>query len=156
MPDTSSDADTHRSQEDAHRFPVRVYWEDTDGSGIVYHASYLRFAERARTELLRLVAGSQRVLLRDAGIAFPVRRLEIDYLKPAFLDDAIQVATRVIAAGAASIDLTQAIHRGDEVITRLRVRIACIDRQGRPTRIPATIRHALTATLATEAVTADA
>jgi acyl-CoA thioester hydrolase len=126
-----------------HRFPVRVYWEDTDGSGIVYHAGYLRFAERARTELLRLAGVQQRDLLAREGIAFPVRRLEIDYLSPALLDDALEIATRLTAAGAASIDLAQAIRRDGEALARLKVKVACVGPAGRPVRIPAAIRQAL-------------
>lgn len=137
-----------------HRLPVRVYWEDTDGSGIVYHASYLRFAERARTELLRLAGGRQRKLLQDEGIAFPVRRLEVDYLKPAFLDDALDVATRVTKTGGATIDLAQSVRRDEEILARLEVRVACIDRAGRPTRIPPAIRAALAAMLTVGPVTA--
>jgi acyl-CoA thioester hydrolase len=131
-----------------HRFPVRVYWEDTDGSGIVYHAGYLRFAERARTELLRLAGVRQRDLLAREGIAFPVRRLEIDYLSPALLDDALDIATRLIAAGGASIDLAQDIRRDGEALARLQVKVACVGPTGRPVRIPPAIRRALDGALA--------
>ena len=156
MPDAWSAAGSGVLAGAEHHLPVRVYWEDTDGSGIVYHASYLRFAERARTELLRLAGGHQRQLLQDEGVAFPVRRLEIDYLKPAFLDDALDVATRVAAAGGASIDLAQSVRRDEEILARLQVRVACIDRTGRPTRIPPAIRAALAETLAPGKVTTTA
>ena len=149
MPDAWSAAGSGVLTGAEHHLPVRVYWEDTDGSGIVYHASYLRFAERARTELLRLAGGHQRQLLQDVGIAFPVRRLEINYLRPAFLDDALDVATRVTAAGGARIDLAQSVLRDEEILAELQVRVACIDRTGSPTRIPKAIRTALAGALST-------
>ncbi len=128
---------------DQHRFPVRVYWEDTDGSGIVYHASYLRFAERARTEMLRLAGTQQGVLLGQEGIAFPVRRCEVDFLQPAVIDDHLEVLTRVGRVGGASIHLLQTIVRGPQTLVRMAVRVACIDRTRRPARLPAAIRTAL-------------
>jgi acyl-CoA thioester hydrolase len=131
-----------------HRFPVRVYWEDTDGSGIVYHAGYLRFAERARTELLRLAGVNQGELWDRDGIAFPVRRLTIDYLAPALLDDALEVATRVAGAGGASVELVQEVRRAGRALARLSVKIACIGRTGRPARMPPAVRDALAAALA--------
>jgi acyl-CoA thioester hydrolase len=149
MPDPLSAATSGMFDGSEHRLPLRVYWEDTDGSGIVYHASYLRFAERARTELLRLAGGRQSELLARDGIAFPVRRLEIDYLAPALLDDALEVATRVIAAGGASIDLIQRICRGEQVLARMAVKVACVARTGRPARIPPAIRAALAAAVGT-------
>ena len=126
-----------------HRFPVRVYWEDTDGSGIMYHASYLRFAERARTEMLRLTGTNQGALLARDGLAFPVRRCEIDFLSPAQIDDHLEVETQVIHVRNATILLEQGIRRGERVLARLVVKLACVNRGGRPVRIPAMIKSAL-------------
>jgi len=136
-------APSGRFDGDHHRFPVRVYWEDTDGSGIVYHASYLRFAERARTEMLRLAGTHQGVLLGREGIAFPVRHCEIDFLSPAVIDDYLEVLTRVGRVGGASIHLLQTIMRGPATLVRMAVRVACIDRARRPARLPAPIKAAL-------------
>lgn len=129
----------------AHRFPVRVYWEDTDASGIVYHASYLRFAERARTELLRQIGLHQAALLAEEGVAFAVRRCEIDYLAPARLDDALEVETRVAVMARASLSLEQVIRRSGAVLARLLLRVACLDRAGRPVRLPSLVRASFAA-----------
>ncbi len=126
-----------------HRFPVRVYWEDTDAAGIVYYANYLRFLERARSDLVRGAGIDQVALLDREGIVFPVRRCEIDYLQPARLDDEIQVRTRLKKLGGASMDMDQDIHRGEEALVRAKVRLACIGPNGRPRRLPATVRAAL-------------
>jgi acyl-CoA thioester hydrolase len=128
---------------DAHRFPLRVYWEDTDAAGIVYYANYLRFLERARSDLVRGAGIDQAALLDGEGIVFPVRRCEIDYLRPARLDDEIQVRTRIEKLGGASMEMEQDIHRGDEALVRAKVRLACIGRNGRPRRLPSTVRAAL-------------
>ncbi|MBL6954552.1 MAG: tol-pal system-associated acyl-CoA thioesterase [Alphaproteobacteria bacterium] len=128
---------------DFHRFPVRVYWEDTDAAGIVYYANYLRFLERARSDLVRRAGIDQVALLDREGIVFPVRRCEIDYLQPARLDDEIQVRTRLKNLGGASMDMDQDIHRGEEALVRAKVRLACIGPNGRPRRLPAPVRAAL-------------
>ncbi|NBC34122.1 MAG: tol-pal system-associated acyl-CoA thioesterase [Alphaproteobacteria bacterium] len=125
-----------------HRFPVRVYWEDTDGSGIMYHASYLRFAERARTEMLRLMGTNQGMLLAREGLAFPVRRAEVDFLSPAQIDDHLEVVTRVLSVRNATVLLEQGIRRGEQMLARLVIRLACVNRGGRPVRIPAMIKAA--------------
>lgn len=124
-----------------HLFPVRVYWEDTDGSGIVYHASYLRFAERARTELLRDAGFSQWAMLGETGVAFAVRHCAIDYRRSARLDDELEVETRVTAIGGASLDMAQAIRRGGDDIVTLLLKLACITRDGRPARMPGRLRE---------------
>ena len=125
-----------------HRLSLRVYWEDTDASGIVYHASYLRFAERARTEMLRAIGFEQNRLLDDTGIAFAVRRIGIDFSGPARLDDLLEVETRVVEMSGASLTMAQDIRRDGALLTRLDVLLACIDRAGRAARIPAPIREA--------------
>ncbi len=128
---------------DAHRLPVRVYYEDTDFSGFVYHASYLRFMERGRTELLRDLAGDQSDLHRDAdGLVFVVRRMEIDYLKPARMDDALTIVTATRELRGASMHLSQAVMRGEAALVRAEVVVACV-RGGRAIRLPERLRQTL-------------
>lgn len=131
-----------------HRFPINVYWEDTDAAGIVYYANYLKFMERARSDLVTGAGIDQAALLADEGLVFPVRRCEIDYLLPAKLQDAIVVETRVTKVGGASIELDQDVVRGADVLTQAKVRLACIDKNGRPRRLPPQVRHILAAQLA--------
>ena len=121
-----------------HRFPVRVYYEDTDFSGVVYHASYLRFMERGRTEMLRALG------IEQAGLefGFAVRAMQIDYLKPARMDDELTIETTTRSIGGATLDLEQRVLRGEEVLVTASVRIACIA-QGRPARLPKDIRAKL-------------
>jgi acyl-CoA thioester hydrolase len=126
----------------AHVYNLRVYWEDTDAGGLVYHANYLKFAERARTEMLRHLGIEQEKLRGEAGLLFVVRRLVADYLQPARLDDELAVATRVKHLGGASLDLDQEVRRGDKALVRLALRIACLGRDGRPRRLPAAIAAA--------------
>ncbi|MEZ5668165.1 MAG: tol-pal system-associated acyl-CoA thioesterase [Alphaproteobacteria bacterium] len=126
--------------EAGHRFRLRVYYEDTDAAGIVYYANYLRFAERARTEYLR-AAGVQQSALKDGeGVLFAVRRCEIDYLRPARLDDELEVCSRITALGGASVTMRQEIMRSAEILAQLSVRVACVDLAGRPARMPARVR----------------
>ncbi len=125
---------------DTHSFPIRVYYEDTDFSGVVYHASYLRFMERARTEFLRDIGFDQRALFsNNPPIGFAVRHMEIDFLKAALMDDEIIVETRVLEVGGATLELEQQSLRGAEILVSAKVRIACIS-QGRPHRLPDAIR----------------
>ena len=126
-----------------HRWPVRVYYEDTDAAGIVYYASYLRFAERARTEMLRALGIGQEEMRRVHGLGFVVRRLEVDYPRPARLDDELVIETRPLRIGAASLDLQQLVRRGDELLTRLVVQVALVDDAGRPKRLPSVLRERL-------------
>jgi acyl-CoA thioester hydrolase len=124
----------------AHLFPVRVYYEDTDAAGIVYYANYLRFAERARSEMLRRFGIAA---ARDTGFVFVVRRCDAEYLRPARLDDDLVVATRLAGLGAATLDLDQEVRRDGTLLVRLALRIACLGPAGRPTRLPAALRSAL-------------
>ena len=129
---------------DAHRLPLRVYYEDTDFSGFVYHASYLRFMERGRTELLRGLAGDQSELHAEgAGLVFVVRKMNLDYLKPARMDDLIEVHTSSSELRGASLHLAQEVRRGEEVLVRADVVVACV-RNGRAIRLPDSLRRALT------------
>ena len=123
---------------------VRVYYEDTDFSGRVYHASYLRFLERGRTEWLRERGFAHRELAETSGVAFAVRSLQIEYLAAALMDDLLRVETSLAAARGASIEFRQRILRGDSELVTAAVLVAAI-RDGRPARIPASLRGLLKA-----------
>ncbi len=124
-------------------FPVRVYYEDTDAGGIVYYANYLKFAERARTEMLRRLGIEQGRLREESGLIFVVRSCSADYLIPARLDDELVVVTRLVAVGGASLDLDQEVRRGETALVQLSFRIACLGRNGRPARLPPALNAAL-------------
>jgi acyl-CoA thioester hydrolase len=119
---------------------VRVYYEDTDSSGLVYHASYLRFLERGRTEWLRAHGFSHQDFAQSLGIAFAVRKLQIDYLSPALMDDLVRVETRVSAVRGASIEFRQRILRDEKELVAATVLVAAI-RNARPARLPAALRR---------------
>lgn len=122
--------------------PVRVYYEDTDAGGIVYHAAFIRFAERGRTEFVRALGVDQQQLRTETGLGFAVSRLTIDYLKPALLDDLLTVRTRIEKTRRVSADFVQLIERGDALVARLDVRVACLDARGRPARLPTALAEA--------------
>lgn len=119
-----------------HRFPVRVYFEDTDLSGVVYHANYLRFMERARSDMLARVGIDQRGTFDSAEGVYAVADLSIKYRRPAGLDDALVIVSRVTAVGAATATIHQRVMRGDEVLTDAVVTAAFLTRAGRPRRQP--------------------
>lgn len=125
-----------------HLFPVRVYFEDTDTGGMVYHASHLRFMERARTEMLRAGGIDHARLIRDDGIMFIVRSVTIAYHKPARLDDELVVHTATTKLGNASVTLRQDIKASKNglLISEATVILVAVNRDGAPCRIPATIR----------------
>jgi acyl-CoA thioester hydrolase len=125
-----------------HHFAVRVYFEDTDLSGIVYHANYLRFMERARSDMLRCVGVDQRRAMEAGGGYYAVHDLAITYRRPAMLDDALLVKSRVINVRAAACEIEQVIWRGDEILTQGRVTAAFLGMDGRPKRQPAEWREA--------------
>ena len=133
-----------------HLYPVRVYYEDTDAAGIVYHANYLRFAERARTEMMRCLGTEHRSLMHSDGVAFAVRSLDTEFFQPARLDDPLTVETRVDVVGGASMRLNQTVFGRDEksgepnMLVQMAVRLACIDGDLRPARLPGVVRAALT------------
>jgi acyl-CoA thioester hydrolase len=120
------------------RWASRVYWEDTDGGGIVYYGNYLRFLERARTEWLRSLGFSQLKLAEEPGVLFAVVSLNIEYRRPAKLDDELLISCEPAIEGAASVRFAQRIYRGsDELLVEASVRVACIDaRTLRPKRLP--------------------
>lgn len=127
----------------SHSLPVRVYYEDTDAGGIVYYANYLKFAERARSEMLRLVGLNQSRLREDEGILFAVRSLHADYRRPALLDDLLEVVSRFQSLEGARLEVSQTLRRGSEELFRLDVRIVCIGLDGRPRRVPPSVAEAL-------------
>ena len=128
----------------AHKLSVRVYYEDTDFSALVYHASYLRFMERGRTELLRDLGLLQRDLAvsdRAGSLFFVVRAMEIDFRRPAHMDDLLSIETRLEAIGGASLTMRQEIRREDALLTAARVTVALVS-DGKPQRLPAPMREA--------------
>ncbi|TLZ14655.1 MAG: tol-pal system-associated acyl-CoA thioesterase [Gammaproteobacteria bacterium] len=135
------------------RWPARVYWEDTDGGGIVYYANYLRFLERARSEWLRARGHSQLQLARDRGVVFTVVSLAVDYRAPARLDDELEITCEPRADGAASLRFAQRIYRAPAagcaaqlLLLEASVRVACVDvRTMRPQRLPEFLASALAA-----------
>ena len=135
------------------RWPARVYWEDTDGGGIVYYSNYLRFLERARIEWLRARGHSQLQLARDRGVVFTVVSLAVDYRAPARLDDELEITCEPRADGAASLRFAQRIYRAPAagcaaqlLLLEASVRVACVDvRTMRPQRLPEFLASALAA-----------
>ncbi|CAA2143974.1 MULTISPECIES: tol-pal system-associated acyl-CoA thioesterase [Methylobacterium] len=132
----------------SHRIDIRVYYEDTDFSGFVYHANYLRYMERGRTELLRALAMEQVDLARDAGLIFVVRRMVLDFLKPARMDDMLAIMTTVVELRGASMPMIQEVRRGDEVLLKAEVTVAAV-RDGRAVRLPDSLRRAMAQRFAT-------
>ena len=123
-----------------HVFFVRVYYEDTDAGGVVYHSNYLRFAERARTEFLREAGIDHITLMAQNGLMFAVRRCEAEYVKPAQLDDALEIRTRCLEATGASFWLEQLVQRAGETLVEMKLRLVCLKADGRPARLPNNLR----------------
>jgi acyl-CoA thioester hydrolase len=129
-----------------HRLQVRVYYEDTDFSGYVYHANYLKFCERARSDLIRSHGIDQTELARgDAKMFFVIRRMNCEFLRPAVFDDVLTVETIPLEATGARFEMQQRVLRGDEVLFSADVTAVLIDGRGRPVRIPATLAEKLAA-----------
>lgn len=123
-----------------HQLSVRVYYEDTDFTGVVYYANYLKFLERGRTDALRCAGVSHAEILKlDPPLGFAVRRINLDYLKPARIDDALTIETRFIAAKGARLVISQRVMAAGEVLVTADVEAACIDLEGRPRRLPKTL-----------------
>jgi acyl-CoA thioester hydrolase len=125
-----------------HRFPLRVYFEDTDLTGVVYHANYLKWFERARTELLRLLGIEQRGTQESGGGAYAVADLSVRYLAPARLDDVIVIESRPVEIGAASCRLAQRAFCGETLVAEAQYRVGFVGRDGRPRRQPEAWRAA--------------
>jgi acyl-CoA thioester hydrolase len=126
-----------------HHFPLRVYYEDTDLAGIVYYANYLKFIERARTEMVRERGVDQVALKEQGGIVFAVRHLEADYLSPARFDDQLVVETSVVAVTGVRIILSQIVRRGGTDLFAAKVTLVALTETGQPARLPANIRLSL-------------
>lgn len=122
--------------------PVRVYYEDTDLAGVVYHANYLRYIERARSDALR-AAGVDQTALKARGLVFVVRSMEADWRAPARFDDALVATARIAALRGASVDMEQQVERAGEALFSAKVRLALMDERGRPARLPADLKAAL-------------
>ena len=127
-----------------HTHPLRVYYEDTDAGGIVYHANYLKFCERARSEWVRGLGIDQRALKAERGLIV-VRRMEVDFLRPALYDDALTVTTRLRILGGARIELDQSVLRGPDTLFTAAVTLVCVGPDGRAARLPDDLRAALQA-----------
>ncbi len=131
------------STDGIHIYPLRVYYEDTDAAGIVYYANYLKYAERARTEMLRDLGTENARLMETEGLAFAVRRCEVDFFKPARLDDLLSVETRLIDVGGASLVADQRVKRDNAELVRMELKLACMSLDGRPARLPAAVKTRL-------------
>ena len=144
-----------------HRWPIRVYFEDTDAGGVVYHGNYLKFAERARTELMRAAGFDHSGLAKEHGVLIVVRHCAIEFTAPARLDDALEVRSRITTIGGASLTMRQEVFRlmhepngdttgQDKLLVTVDLRLACIHTDFRPARLPAALKRALSHTKAIE------
>ena len=125
-----------------HEIAFRAYYEETDAGGVVYHSNYLKFAERGRTEFLRSVGFENPVLRQDHGVRFLVRRAELEYLAPAFLDDLLSVFTAIESVKNTSFVMKQAVFCHNRLLCFMRVVLVCVDESGRPVRLPSNVRTA--------------
>jgi len=135
-----------RIEGDTHILPVRVYFEDTDFAGLVYHANFLKFCERGRSDFIRLLGIHHQDLAnpeKGEASVFVVRRIEMDYLKPARLDDVLEVVTRCGEMGAASLTLLQEVRRDGIVLVRAKVVVVLVSEAGKPQRLGQLVRGAL-------------
>ena len=122
-----------------HRYPIRVYYEDTDMGGIVYHANYLRYIERARSDFVHQFGQDQNAM-REAGVVWAVRRIEADYLSTAKFEDQLEVETTVHAVSGVRLVMDQIVRRGETVLFSAQVTAVCMSSDGKPLRLPAEIR----------------
>lgn len=127
-----------------HRFECRVYYEDTDLAGIVYYANYLKYIERARTEMVRELGVDQVMLRQNLGLVFAVRKITAEYLQAANFDDLLCVETEIAALSGARVTLTQQVFRAETLVFSSRVLLVCLKQSGKPAPIPADIRQKLT------------
>jgi acyl-CoA thioester hydrolase len=125
----------------AHHFPIRIYYEDTDAGSVVYYANYLKFAERARTEMVREQGHNWPDVLCAQNIYFVARHVEADYLASARLDDLLDVKTEFTGMGAASLTAKQSIMRGDTLLAEIKTVLVCVTPAGKPVRIPPQLRQ---------------
>jgi len=144
MTDTSDTSTPRANHKPQFRHALRVYWEDTDAGGVVFYANYLKFFERARTEWLRALGFEQEQMRRDTGVMFVVSRTAVNYLRPARLDDWLEVSVELRETGRASLTLYQQATRAGELLCEGEIRIGCVDAQAfRPARMPAALFTAL-------------
>lgn len=127
-----------------HRFQIRVYYEDTDAAGIVYYANYLRYAERARTELMRGIGIDSSKLMRDERVMLVVRRCSLEFIGSAVLDDNLVVKTELTRVSGASLEATQKVCRCDSDLVDINLKLGCMSLEGNATRLPKLIRETLT------------
>jgi len=125
-----------------HTYPVRVYYQDTDAGGVVYHSNYFQFAERARTEMFRASGVNHVTLLRENGLAFAVRSCEVEFIKPAHLDNLLEIRSRCLKVTGASVWLKQLINFSGETLVDLKLRLVCLKLDGSPGRLPRTLKSA--------------
>ena len=122
-------------------WPVRVYYQDTDAGGVVYHASYVNFMERARTEWLRTFGYSNAGMMKELGVMFVVRKLELNYLKPALLDDMLNVTAQIKEIGRSRLHMLQTVMRGDELLSAGEVHLVCVTADSfKPVSVPDVLR----------------
>ena len=123
-------------------FPVRVYFQDTDAGGVVYHATYINFMERARTEWLRTFGYSNASMMKELGLVFVVRTVKLDYLKPAVLDDLLMVTAKIKDIGRSRLTLLQTVTRGDDLLTEGEIHLVCVTADNfKPVSIPDVLRN---------------
>jgi acyl-CoA thioester hydrolase len=127
--------------EGKHRMGIRVYYEDTDAGGIVYYANYLKFSERARTEMLRAIGYEHQDSRNNYGVSFVVRTCNVEFFKPSMLDDWLEVETEILMVRGASIRMRQNIKKGSQKLVLMEIRLACVSSNGSPVRIPITLRN---------------
>jgi acyl-CoA thioester hydrolase len=130
-----------RKPTEAHSFPIRVYYEDTDAGGIVYHANYLKFAERGRTEYLRALGWDHQRVADELKIYLIVRHAEIDYRAPARLDDLLEIRTEVTTVGNTSLTMKQTVLKGEQVMANMKIVVVAITPAARPVRLPPQLRQ---------------
>ena len=122
--------------------PVRVYFQDTDAGGVVYHASYVNFMERARTEWMRGFGFTNAGLMKELGVVFVVRSLKLDYLKPALLDDMLNVSVQLKAIGRSRVTLHQNMMRGDEILVEAEIHLVSVSMESfKPVSVPEVLRE---------------
>ena len=122
--------------------PIRVYFQDTDAGGVVYHASYVNFMERARTEWMRSFGFTNAGLMKELGVVFVVRSLKLDYLKPALLDDLLHVGAQLKEIGRSRVTLHQTVMRGDEILVEAEIHLVSIALDTfKPVRVPDVLRE---------------
>jgi acyl-CoA thioester hydrolase len=135
-----------RIEGETHILPVRVYFEDTDCAGVVYHANFLKFCERGRSDFIRLLGIDAKGLAspeQGEPSVFVVRRVEIDYLKPGRMDDVLEIVTGCVEIGSASLVLQQDVRRDGSLLARARVSVVLVSSAGKPQRLGALVRNAL-------------